>query len=224
MWIFLSLGTSLVLYGLVYLRFSGHLVVENGKLAWNKSSSGWSFGSFMMGTTSTSTPTRQPTVARPPETSQTNGIGRHMKAISKRLMLYPLVYSIVTIPVTVCRIGTLAGWKPPFGLYIFAGITFSSSGITNVVLFIATRHSLLRKSVSIQPRIRVTTHQVTVLEDAHGGIQAIHLNNLAIASPTDELASDKVISEDGASIASTKYAPSSRSQDFTPFFSGADRR
>ncbi|CAE6460133.1 unnamed protein product [Rhizoctonia solani] len=208
MWIFLSLGTSLVLYGLVYLRFSGRLVVENGKLVWNKSSSGWSFGSFMA---SMSTPTRQSTTPRPSETSQTNGIGKHLKTISKRLMLYPLVYSIVTIPVAVCRIGTLAGWKPPFGLYIFAGITFSSSGITNVMLFIATRHSLLRKSVLIQPRIRVTTHQVTVLEDANG-IQAIHLNNLTMASPTDDLVS-KVISEDRASVVSTKYAPSSRSTE-----------
>ncbi|KAG8725799.1 hypothetical protein FRC11_001483, partial [Ceratobasidium sp. 423] len=171
MWIFLSLGTSLVLYGLVYLRFSGYLVVENGKLVWNKSSNGWSFGSFMMGTTSASTPTRQSAVARPPETTQANGIGKHLKMISKRLMLYPLVYSIVTIPVAVCRIGTLAGWKPPFGLYIFAG--------------------------------------VTVLEDAHG-IQTIHLNNLTIASPNDDHASDKVISEDGASVMSGKYASSSK--------------
>ncbi|CAE6403320.1 unnamed protein product [Rhizoctonia solani] len=171
-------------------------------------------------TTSTSTPTRQSAVPRPAETSQTNGIGKHLKAISKRLMLYPLVYSIVTIPVAVCRIGTLAGWKPPFGLYIFAGITFSSSGITNVMLFIATRHSLLRKAVSIQPRIRVTTHQVTVLEDAHG-IQAIRLNNLTIASPTDDLGSEKVTSEDGASVVSAKYTPSSRSTEAplnsTPF-------
>ncbi|CAE6442466.1 unnamed protein product [Rhizoctonia solani] len=212
MWIFLSLGTSLVLYGLVYLRFSGHLVVENGKLVWNRSSSGWSFGSFITGVTSTSTHTRQSTVPRPPEITQTNGIGKHLKTISKRLMLYPLVYSIVTIPVAVCRIGTLAGWKPPFGLYIFAGITFSSSGITNVMLFVATRHSLLRKSVAIQPRIRVTTHQVTVLEDVHG-IQAIHLNNLTIASPTDDVASEKVISEDGGSVMSTKYAASSRSTE-----------
>ncbi|CAE6534489.1 unnamed protein product [Rhizoctonia solani] len=212
MWIFLSLGTSLVLYGLVYLRFSGHLVVENGKLVWNKSSNGWSFGSFMMGTTSASTPTRQSAAPRPPETTQTNGIGKHLKTISKRLMLYPLVYSIVTVPVAVCRIGTLAGWKPPFGLYIFAGITFSSSGITNVLLFIATRHSLLRKTVSIQPHIRVTTHQVTVLEDAHG-IQAIHLNNLTITNPNDDHASDKVISEDGASVVSGKYASSSKSTE-----------
>ncbi|EUC54357.1 slime mold cyclic AMP receptor [Rhizoctonia solani AG-3 Rhs1AP] len=212
MWIFLSLGTSLVLYGLVYLRFSGHLIVENGKLAWNKSSVGWSFGSFMIGITSTSTPTRQSAIPRPSETCQVNGIGKHLKTISKRLMLYPLVYSIVTIPVAVCRIGTLAGWKPPFGLYIFAGITFSSSGITNVILFIATRHSLLRKSVSIQPRIRVTTHQVTVLEDAHG-IQAIHLNNLTIAGPADDIGSEKVISEDEASVVSAKYASSSRSTE-----------
>lgn len=53
----------------------------------------------------------------------------------------------------------------------------STLGLTNVLLFVATRHSLLRKVVGIQPHIRITTHQVTVLEDARG-IQAIHLHTL----------------------------------------------
>ncbi|CUA75377.1 hypothetical protein RSOLAG22IIIB_11700 [Rhizoctonia solani] len=214
-----DLGSAIWSLAIAYYTFRPGLFAflwssgfENGRLVWNWSSNGLSFGSFIKGTTSTSIPTRPSAVPRPAETAQATGIGKHLKTISKRLMLYPLVYSIVTIPVAVCRIGTLAGWKPPFGLYIFAGIAFSSSGIANVILFIATRHSLLRRSVSIQPRIRVTTHQVTVLEDARG-VQAIHLNNLTIASPTEELASEKIMTEDRASVISTKYAPSSRSAE-----------
>lgn len=32
------------------------------------------------------------------------------------------------IPVSICRMGVLAGWEPPFGFLVFAGICFGSSG------------------------------------------------------------------------------------------------
>ncbi|KAB5591088.1 Cyclic AMP receptor 1 [Ceratobasidium theobromae] len=183
MWIFFSLLSSLVLYGLVYLRFSGRL--QDGKLSWKSSPHGWRSGIFTSGAA------REATSSNPmsahqryttqrlcePPTSDNKEIGKHLKTVSKRLMLYPLVYSVVTLPVAACRIGTMVGWKPPFELYIFAGVAFTSSGLTNVLLFIATRHSLIRKVVSVQPQIRITTHHVTVLEDAHGG-QEIHMHHL----------------------------------------------
>ncbi|CAE6534477.1 unnamed protein product [Rhizoctonia solani] len=197
MWIFLSLLTSLVLYGLVYLRFSGRLVLKDGRFHWNTSPIGWSSGIF-------SSTTRELTAAsRPYSTfhsntasqrlteSERNGIGKHLKSISKRLMLYPLIYSIVTLPVAACRIGAVSGWKPPLPMYIFAGISFTSSGLTNVILFIVTRHALLRKVVAIRPQIHVTTHQVTVLEDAQG-VQTIHLHRFKAC----ETNSDKSVSEE----------------------------
>ncbi|KAG8745585.1 hypothetical protein FRC11_013026 [Ceratobasidium sp. 423] len=211
MWIFLSLFTSLILYGLVYLRFSGRLVLKDGRFHWNSSPHGWSSGIF-------SSETREPTAtSRPYSTyhsntasqrlteSERNGIGKHLKSISKRLMLYPLVYCIVTLPVAACRIGVVSGWKPPLPMYIFAGISFTSSGLTNVILFIVTRHALLRKVVAVRPQIHVTTHQVTVLEDARG-VQTIHLHRLK-TSEDRETTSDKSVSEelDEAFSMSKKY-------------------
>ncbi|KAF8602742.1 hypothetical protein BDV93DRAFT_494384 [Ceratobasidium sp. AG-I] len=202
MWIFLSLVSSIVMYGLVYLRFSGLLFYENGKLAWKAPENGWGFGcltpwaakdpsmsSFHVTGESGSNGTRVPN-------PESNGVGKHLKTIARRLMLYPFVYSIVTIPVAVCRLGVMAGWTPPFPLYIFAGITFSSSGLTNVLLFIATRHSFIQQVASIRPRVHVVTQQVTVLEDAHG-TQTIHLHDLSTTTrPEDQDGiSEKAMSE-----------------------------
>ncbi|CAE6403375.1 unnamed protein product [Rhizoctonia solani] len=200
MWIFLSLFTSLVLYGLVYLRFSGRLLLKDGRFHWSSRPAGWSSGIFSSGTPElTATSRRYSTfhsniASQRLTESEMNGIGKHLKSISKRLMLYPLVYSIVTLPVAACRIGTVSGWKPPLPLYIFAGISFTSSGLTNVILFIVTRHALLRKVVAIRPQIHVTTHQVTVHEDARG-VQTIHLHQLK-AFEDRETNSDKSVAEE----------------------------
>ncbi|CAE6442442.1 unnamed protein product [Rhizoctonia solani] len=230
MWIFLSLFTSLVLYGLVYLRFSGRLVLKDGRFHWTTRPAGWSSGLFSSGA-------REPTAtSRPYSTfhsnivsqrlteSEKNGIGKHLKSISKRLMLYPLVYSVVTLPVAACRIGAVSGWKPPLPMYIFAGISFTSSGLTNVILFIVTRHALLRKVVAVRPQIHVTTHQVTVLEDARG-VQTIHLHRFK-GSEDRETNSDKTVSEelDDVSSVAKKYVsvPAQGSAPPSPNPTGGD--
>ncbi|CAE6442813.1 unnamed protein product [Rhizoctonia solani] len=230
MWIFLSLFTSLVLYGLVYLRFSGRLVLKDGRFHWTARPAGWSSGLFSSGTrepTSTSRPYstfHSNIVSQRLTESEKNGIGKHLKSISKRLMLYPLVYSVVTLPVAACRIGAVSGWKPPLPMYIFAGISFTSSGLTNVILFIVTRHALLRKVVAVRPQIHVTTHQVTVLEDARG-VQTIHLHRFK-GSEDRETNSDKTISEelDDASSVAKKYVsvPAQGSAPPSPNPTGGD--
>ncbi|KAB5595190.1 Eukaryotic translation initiation factor 2A [Ceratobasidium theobromae] len=196
MWIFASLISSIVMYGLVYLRFSGRVTFENGKIMWKKQRNGWGLGcisSTAMRESSLNVPDDSGSNGtRPPNGAEINGVGKHLKTIARRLMLYPLVYSVVTVPVAVCRLGVMAGWRPPFGLYVFAGITFSSSayryraGLTNVLLFIATRHSFIQKVATIRPRVHVTTHQVTVLEDARGA-QTIHLHDLSSNTRPEDL-------------------------------------
>ncbi|QRV85282.1 G protein coupled glucose receptor regulating Gpa2 protein [Ceratobasidium sp. AG-Ba] len=193
MWIFLSLLSSLVLYGLVYLRFSGLLYYEHGRLIWKKSESGLGLGCLvpwaMHDTTTVSFHVSGESGSgsngtRPPNTASFNGVGKHLKKVARRLMLYPLVYSVVTVPVAICRLGAISGWNAPLPLYIFSGITFSSSGLTNVILFIATRHSFIQRVAAIQPRIHIVTQQVTVLEDARGA-QTIHLHDMSTSRPED---------------------------------------
>jgi hypothetical protein len=81
--------------------------------------------------------------------------------------------------------GVLAGWQPPFGLFVFAGICFagsgmyslliiytvwlcSLSGVSNVILFITTRHSFIKQIAMNRggTRVLVTTQRVTVRDES----------------------------------------------------------
>ena len=94
------------------------------------------------------------------------------------------VYAVVVIPVAICRMGVLAGWQPPFGLLVFAGICFGSSGVysqfrvldsqinpsphfkglSNTVLFLTTRKSFITHAnrVPTTDGIRITTQIITL--------------------------------------------------------------
>ncbi|KAF8526975.1 hypothetical protein BU17DRAFT_12338, partial [Hysterangium stoloniferum] len=97
-WIFGALFLSLIIYSLIYLRFTLVIPIENRR---------WPFRLF-----------------------RSQASLRHaMPTIAQRIMWYPIVYGIVVLPVAVCRMGTIAGKKPPFGAFIFAGICFTSSGM-----------------------------------------------------------------------------------------------
>ncbi|KAG9086258.1 hypothetical protein FS749_003772 [Ceratobasidium sp. UAMH 11750] len=95
-WVFLTLLSSTVMYGFVYLRLFGLLSYENGKLVWKKSghgrglnclSSSWSAHD----TTSPSHPSEPGSSAsRPHNIADPNRVGKHLKGIARRLMLYPL--------------------------------------------------------------------------------------------------------------------------------------
>ncbi|KAG9078886.1 hypothetical protein FS749_009058 [Ceratobasidium sp. UAMH 11750] len=184
MWIFLSLLSSLVLYSLVYLRFSGFLFYEQGKLVWKPTSRANSRNTMTFNVSGESNGTNG---TRLVGNGEFNGVGKHLKKVARRLMFYPLVYSLVTVPVAVCRLMAISGWKVPFPLYAFAGTTFASSGLTNVILFIITRHSFIQQVASIQTRIHVT-QQVTVLEDTRGG-QSIYMHNMSASRIDDQEAS-----------------------------------
>jgi hypothetical protein len=82
-----------ILTGLVYLRFSGMIHYEHGKLIWKSSDKGLlvhltapdtTTASFNVTRDCSSNGTRQP------NTAESNAVGTHLKSIAKRLMLYPL--------------------------------------------------------------------------------------------------------------------------------------
>ncbi|KIJ39907.1 hypothetical protein M422DRAFT_68711 [Sphaerobolus stellatus SS14] len=170
-WVFLALGTSVVIYTLIYLRFANFIVVgESGRLTFNfrqHSSNRNNGNKTLMGTkarrasatniagcfgwakdTNDFTYSGTWTSSEPttPVHDSSVPVGRHLKQVARRLMWYPIGYAFVVLPVTVCRMAVLAGWSPPFGLHVFAGICFSASGLTNTLLFIFTRHSFTIKT------------------------------------------------------------------------------
>lgn len=80
--------------GLVYLRFSGRVTFENGKIMWKKQRNGWGLGcisSTAMRESSLNVPDDSGSNGtRPPNGAEINGVGKHLKTIARRLMLYPL--------------------------------------------------------------------------------------------------------------------------------------
>jgi hypothetical protein len=117
MWIFLSLVSSIIMYGtsqpisrterpnfnpripltgLVYLRFSGLLYFEDGKLVWRTSEKRWGLGCIMPWVRDTATSSFHVSGesgsngTRPSNAAEINGVGKHLKRIAGRLMLYPL--------------------------------------------------------------------------------------------------------------------------------------
>ncbi|KAG9101882.1 hypothetical protein FRC06_002526 [Ceratobasidium sp. 370] len=190
MWIFLALASSVVIYGLVYLRLSGRLSIENGKLVWKASGQSQGLNCLDSSWVAHDIPLSF-------HASESGSNGGRTPAEPSRLLDY--TYSIVTIPVAIMRLGATAGWQAPFPYLVFAGATFSSSGLANVLLFIATRHSFIRQAATVRPRVHVTTQQITVLEDSRGA-QKIHLHEFLATRPEEQDgASEKVdLERDGS--------------------------
>ncbi|KAF8506124.1 hypothetical protein JB92DRAFT_2833034 [Gautieria morchelliformis] len=85
------------------------------------------------------------------ESSLVPATNAQLKRVAHRIMWYPVLYAVVVIPVLVCRMGVSAGWEPPFGLLVFAGICFRSSGLSNTILFLTTRKNF-NKEIMLLPQ------------------------------------------------------------------------
>jgi len=118
---FLSAILSFILYTLVFLRMRGNLVV-NGlhvrfRFAKNEDWRGRLFAQ------------------------------NYALKIAKQMLLYPVAYTVVILPITVTRFCEWSGRSVPFAATIFSDAVFLLSGMVNVGLFCATRRILPARSV-----------------------------------------------------------------------------
>lgn len=118
---FLSAIFSFIFYTLVFLRMRGNIVV-NGldirlRLAKRKSPRGRLFARS------------------------------YALKIAKQMLLYPIAYTIVILPIAATRFCEWSGRNVPFTVTIFSDIVFLLSGTVNVLLFCATRRILPAQSV-----------------------------------------------------------------------------
>ncbi|KIJ45885.1 hypothetical protein M422DRAFT_250671 [Sphaerobolus stellatus SS14] len=145
-WVFLALGTSFIFYSLIYLRFSNFLTPDlNGALhinCWSSFSrkrrhlskrrthavSSSTDSGILKRSKRFCFPSREPRISENDTHNDMASTNIRLRRIARRIMWYPIVYAVVVIPVCVCRMAVLAGWQPPFGLFVFAGICFGSSG------------------------------------------------------------------------------------------------
>ncbi|CAK5265576.1 unnamed protein product, partial [Mycena citricolor] len=113
---------SFVLYILIFLRMRGNIIVEGFRISFRRSG-----------------------------LSQWRGKRFNAQAltIAKQMLLYPIAYTILILPITASRFTYFAGYRVPFGVTIFADSIFLLDGVVNVTLFAMTRRILPPDSFKI---------------------------------------------------------------------------
>ena len=69
-------------------------------------------------------------------------IGSYLTTVAKHMMLYPIVYAILVLPVTISRLSTYSGVPVPFSVTTFTIAMITLHGFFNTVLFCTTRNIL----------------------------------------------------------------------------------
>ncbi|ELU43753.1 eukaryotic translation initiation factor 2A [Rhizoctonia solani AG-1 IA] len=177
--------------GLVYLRFSGRITFEGGKFAWKNSEKGWGLGCI------SSSGFRDSSFNLSGQSgSGSNNVHYCTKA---NALSSWWVYSGVNDgreKLIVCGhslfLGDYSGSDLSLGRYGWMGASFWA------VHFCWCKSGSTDRVATIRPRVHVTTHQVTIMEDARGA-QTIHLHDLSTATRVDDLDVDE---KDGTSVKS----------------------
>ncbi|RPD64371.1 hypothetical protein L226DRAFT_603900 [Lentinus tigrinus ALCF2SS1-7] len=118
---FLSALFCFIMYTLIFLRLRGNILMHGGHITFRL---------------------RQDTSALAPKSVDT-----HVINIAKGMLLYPVAYTILLLPIAVCRFAEWTGHTVPFSVTIASDAVFLLSGFVNVVLFLTTRRVLPMYSV-----------------------------------------------------------------------------
>ncbi|KAF8170282.1 hypothetical protein K438DRAFT_2024468 [Mycena galopus ATCC 62051] len=121
MFMFLAAAFSFVLYLLVFLRMRGNIVVFEGRISFKKTGAAW----------------------------KGKQVDNQALTIAKQMLLYPVAYTILILPIAASRFSSFAGHDVAFGVTIFSDAVFLLSGIVNVTLFSMTRRILPPDSFKI---------------------------------------------------------------------------
>ncbi|KAJ7209625.1 hypothetical protein GGX14DRAFT_452283 [Mycena pura] len=115
MFMFMAATFSFVLYMLIFLRMRGNIIVENRHVSFrfNKINA-WRGKQFE----------------------------KQAMTIARQMLLYPVAYTILILPIAASRFSAFGGDDVPFEVTVFSAAVFLLSGIVNVTLFSTTRRLL----------------------------------------------------------------------------------
>ncbi|KAH9935915.1 SelR domain-containing protein [Epithele typhae] len=121
MFMFLSSVLCFIMYILVFLKLRGNVVVN-----------GWRIRVRLQSRD---------------EADSIKYTDTHVINIAKGMLMYPVAYTILLLPIAVCRFAEWSGHEVPFSATIASDAIFLLSGFVNVILFITTRRVLPIHSV-----------------------------------------------------------------------------
>ncbi|KAK7685356.1 hypothetical protein QCA50_011720 [Cerrena zonata] len=117
---FVSAFFSFILYLMIFFRLRGNIVPKGWRLKFRR---------------------------RKVFPSQAETTDSSIIAVAKMMLLYPIAYTIMILPIAVCRFADWTGHEIPFAVTIFSDSIFLLSGLVNVILFTTTRRVLPQHSV-----------------------------------------------------------------------------
>ncbi|EGO25578.1 hypothetical protein SERLADRAFT_465926 [Serpula lacrymans var. lacrymans S7.9] len=126
---FISAVLSFILYSSIFLRLRGNIIIHGWHITFRfrkRTSSSWRGRDFA---------------------------GNQMMMIAKQMLLYPIAYTILILPIAAARFSSWAGKDVPFAVTIFCDAVFLFSGAVNVTLFTTTRRILPPDSIMRRPLI-----------------------------------------------------------------------
>ncbi|KAJ7718011.1 hypothetical protein DFH07DRAFT_973410 [Mycena maculata] len=122
MFMFIAALLSFVLYTLIFLRLRGNIVVSGKRLSFRRTG----------------------VVAWRGKQFENQAV-----AIARQMLLYPVAYTVIILPISAARFSSFAGKDVPFAATIFCDSVFLMSGMVNVCLFTTTRRMLPADSFRI---------------------------------------------------------------------------
>ncbi|KAJ7314237.1 hypothetical protein DFH08DRAFT_895814 [Mycena albidolilacea] len=120
LFMFMAATFSFVLYTLIFLRLRGNIIIEGRRITFRRTGMAW-------------------------RGSNDN----HALIIAKQMLLYPVAYTIIILPIAASRFSSFAGLDVPFEVTIFTAAVFLLSGVVNATVFMMTRRILPPDSFKI---------------------------------------------------------------------------
>jgi len=118
---------SFILYLLVFFRLRGNISVATGyKISFHRRPD------FRIRRTSAGIYT----------VTDDRHVETYLTILAKQMLWYPIVYTILTLPVATARLSTFSNVSVPFPVTIFTAAVFMLHGFLNTVLFSTTRNIL----------------------------------------------------------------------------------
>lgn len=121
---FASAGFSFVLYSLVFLRLRGNITTNGYRFSFHRRVVVKGYSS------------RQYNAVTDPSQNT------HVMKVARQMMWYPIVYTILVVPIAAARFAQFGGNPVPWQVTVTTGTIFMLSGFVNAILFTTTRRVL----------------------------------------------------------------------------------
>ena len=127
LFIFISAGSTLILYLLVFFRIRGNITVSAGyKIHFHQRPqirvSRTIDGAYIM--------------------TDDRHIESHLMVVARRMLKHPISYIILVLPIAATRLSGFSGTSAPFPVIIFSASVFALTGFVNAVLICSARNGL----------------------------------------------------------------------------------